>query len=195
MPNRKYTDQDKQQARRLLLIHNGDVGVVHQLTHIPKRTLYDWRIAWDDQYDLFFEAFAQKIIAYADAKKQTQLIASPITADDSESAQPDDSFAQFTQLREILMQHVMTLANNLLIGDSYVNHRVIALSRLIDRIVQLDNILPNKNPEQVVRFEYYYDDAVHDVPPWEGASTYQPPEDNPPQFYSHHLHGQNNEEN
>jgi len=171
MRNRTYTDQDKQQARRLLIIHSGDVGIVHQLTSIPKRTLYEWRATWDDQYDLFYEAFAQKIVAYADANKPALAHQNPTTANDADSAQPTDSFAQFTQLREILMEHIMTLANNLLIGDNYINHRVIALSRLIDRIIQLDNILPDQNPEKVIRIEYFYDGVVQDNPPWKGASN------------------------
>ena len=166
MPKHKYTDEEKQGTRRLLIIHGGDVGVVHQLTGIPKRTLYNWRSEWGDHYDLYFEAMAQKIITYANAKNRPLTPSSPMQTDVPELAQPPDSFAQFTQLRQILMDHVMSLAENLMLGDAYVNHRVIALSRLIDRIVQLDNILPDANPEKVVRIEYVYDGSVHNTPPW-----------------------------
>ena len=69
------------------------------------------------------------------------------------------------------MNHAMTLADNLLLGDAYVNQRVQALSRLLDRILVLDEILPDKEPEKTIRFEYYYDNAVQEHPPWKGAST------------------------
>jgi hypothetical protein len=175
MPQRKYTKHEKKQARRLLLIHNGDVGIVHQLTTIPKRTLYRWRTAWDDQYDLFLDVLAQKNSVSATANQQPLPISSPTSANDSELAQPPDSLAQFTQLRHILMEHVMTLANNLLIGDYHINNRVIALSRLIDRIVLLDQILPDQNPEKVVRFEFISDGTIYNTPPWEADTDNIPP--------------------
>lgn len=175
MSKRKYTPEDKKIVRRLLLLHGGEVGVVHQLTGIPRRTLYDWRAEWDDDYELYLDAFAQKILARANAKEGVQHPSNPDVARDSASAQALDPFAQFTQLREILMGHVMTLARNLMFDDSAVNQRAQALSRLIDRILLLDDILPSKNPEKTIRLEYYYDGAVQEHPPWHGASTGEGP--------------------
>jgi len=169
MPKTIYTSEQKKLARRLLIIHGGDVGIVHHLTAIPKRTLYDWRAVWDDDYDLYMDAFAQKIINHADAKRRIEHTATPHETDDETSAQPQNTIAQLKQVRETLMQHVTTLANNLMLGDGYINHRVIALTRLLDRILQLEAIITKDDPERehIVRFEYYYDGEVHNVPPWQ----------------------------
>ena len=77
----------------------------------------------------------------------------------------------------------MTLADNLMLGDGFLNQRVHALTRLLDRLLTLDETLPDKEPEQTVRFEFYYDDAVHDEPPWDGANTY----DGTKQHYVNHI--------
>ena len=135
MRQNTYTDQVKHQTRRLLIIHGGDIGIVHQLTNIPKRTLYRWRTAWDDQYDLFTGTLAQKKSDSATAIIPSQSLLSPITADD------------------------------------HINYRVIALSRLIDRIVLIDQIFPDQTPEKVVRFEFISDGKVSSTPPWETDPT------------------------
>lgn len=163
---RTYTDDEKQTARRLLIIHGGDTGIVHGLTGIPRRTLYDWRTEWNDDYDAYFEAFAQKIRTRANAVDRAQILSEALDADDSDSNDPGESFAQFTQLRQILMGHLMTLSTNLLTGDEHINQRTIAITRLLDRVLQLDDILPDHNPEKVIRFEYLYEGSVHKVPPW-----------------------------
>lgn len=169
MPKKRtYTNLDKQTVRSLLILHGGDVGVVHGLTNIPRRTIYNWRIEWEDDYDNYFDLLAQKISNRADAAERAETLRQSLPDDDSDPEDPRQSFAQLAQLREILMEHLMTLSTNLLTGDEQVNQRTIAITRLLDRVLQLDDILPDRNPEKVIRFEYYYDNAVHDLPPWHG---------------------------
>ena len=170
MPKRNYSPEDRKLVRRLLLLHGGNVPLVHQLTGFPARTVHNWRAQWDDDYELYTDALAQSFLARANAKAAIQSPVSPDTAGDTASAQGQNTLAQYTQLRDKLMNHAMTLADNLLLGDSFINQRVQALSRLLDRILVLDDILPDKQPEQTIRFEYYYDNAVQDHPPWKGAS-------------------------
>ena len=169
MPERTYTTAEKKLRR--LLIHNGNVPIVHHLTGFPRRTIHNWRTQWDDDYELYTDALAQSLLARANAKATIQSALTPTTATDTASAQGLDTLAQYTLLRDKLMNHAMTLADNLLLGDTLLNQRVQALSRLLDRILVLDDILPDKQPEQTIRFEYYYDNAVQEHPPWKGAST------------------------
>lgn len=173
MPRRTYTPDEKKLARRLLLLHQGSVPIVQRLTGYPRRTIEDWRAKWDDDYELYTDAFAQNLLARANAKSACQSPAKPHDNADSAIAQSEDPFAQYAQLRDKLMQHAMSLADNLMLGDGFVNQRVHALARLLDRVLALDETLPDKQPEQTIRFEYYYDDAVQDKPPWEGAANYE----------------------
>ena len=170
MPKRKYSPEDRKLVRRLLLLHGGNVPLVHQLTGFPARTIHNWRAGWDDDYELYTDALAQSFLARANANAAIQSPVFPDTAGDTASAQEKKPSAQYAQLRDKLMNHAMTLADNLLLGDGFVNQRVQALSRLLDRILVLDDILPDKQPEQTIRFEYYYDNAVQEHPPWKGAS-------------------------
>ena len=168
MPKRTYTADEKRLVRRLLLLHSGNVTLVHQLTGFPRRTIQYWRQLWDDDYDLYTDTFAENLLARAKAKAAFQSPSSHNDDSDSAIAQTEDSLAQYAQLRDKLMEHATTLANNLVLGDGFVNQRVHALTRLLDRVLSLDEILPDKTPEQTVRFEYYYDNAVHDKEPGHG---------------------------
>ena len=171
MSKRNYSPEDRKLVRRLLLLHGGNVPLVHQLTGFPARTIHNWRAQWDDDYELYTDALARSLLARANAKAAVQSAVTPVTAGDTASAQDADALAQYTQLRHKLMNHAMTLADNLLLSDAYINQRVQALSRLLDRILVLDDMLPDKQPEKTIRFEYYYDNAVQERPPWKGAST------------------------
>ena len=64
------------------------------------------------------------------------------------------------------MRHAQNLAANLKPDDPDINRRSLALSRILDRIHQLDNMLPDLMPEQVLRYEFVYDGMVHDKEPW-----------------------------
>lgn len=86
----------------------------------------------------------------------------PLEEDDDASADFDD----FRKVRDILMSHAHHLAANLKPEDPDINRRSLALSRILDRIHQLDEFLPSLNPETVMRFEYVYNGSVYNVPPW-----------------------------
>ena len=174
MPKRIYTTEEKKLVRRLLLIHQGDVNIVRYLTGFPERTIYNWRRDWDDDYQLYADALAKNAPASASANLDAQAPAKPVAAGDSPLAEIPDSLAEYTQLRQTLMEHTTTLADTLLLGDGLVHQRVQAVSRLLDRILALDEILPAQQPEQsadgqpeqTIRFEFVYDGDTHDVPPW-----------------------------
>lgn len=175
MPKRIYTTEEKKLVRRLLLIHQGDVNAVRYLTGFPERTIYNWRRDWDDDYELFADALAKNAPALANANPDAQAPSNPVAAGDSPLAETPNSLAEYTQLRRTLMEHANTLADTLLLGDGLVHQRVQAVSRLLDRILALDEILPAQQPkqetdlqpEQTMRWEFVYDGGIHDVPPWE----------------------------
>ena len=175
MPNRDYTPEEKKLVRRLLLLHSGNTMLVHQLTGFPRRTIQHWRQQWDDDYELYSDALARNLLAHANAIAAVQSPPIPDQHSDSSIAPAQDAFAQYAQIRDQLMNHAITLSNNLLLGDDFLNQRVHALTRLIDRILILDNLLPDQQPEDetVIRHEFYYDGAVQASPPWEGVNTYE----------------------
>ncbi|MCE2472192.1 MAG: transposase, partial [Anaerolineae bacterium] len=88
----------------------------------------------------------------------------PYPLEEEEESQGD--YEEFRNVRDILMQHASRLAVNLRPDDPDINRRSLALSRILDRIAQLDEMLPDLNPEQVIRFEYTYNGSVYNVPPW-----------------------------
>ena len=63
------------------------------------------------------------------------------------------------------MDHAQKLAKNLNPDDPDINRRSLALSRILDRVHQLDIMLPDLKPEQVLRIEYTYEGLVHNTPP------------------------------
>lgn len=79
------------------------------------------------------------------------------------------NYEEFQHIRELLVDHAIVLATDLRPTEPEVNLRSLALARILDRIQQLDEILPDLNPEKIIRFEHVYDGLVWDVPPWEGA--------------------------
>lgn len=175
MPNRAYTPEEKKLVRRLLLVHNGNIAIIHQLTGFPERTIRHWRRQWDDDYQFLSHAFAGNSPLPAMANDALKQPAIPSFPPDSAIAENTDSIAELTHLRATLMEHATTLADTLLAGDGLVHQRVQAVSRLLDRILALDEILPNRTTdpacppqtEQTIRWEFYYHDDVHVRPPWE----------------------------
>lgn len=81
---------------------------------------------------------------------------------------PDGRFEDFRELRDMLLDHARELAINLKPTDPDINLRSLALGRILDRVQHLDDLLPDRNPERIIRFEYVYDGLVHNVPPWKG---------------------------
>ena len=168
MPKRTYTPDEKTLVRRLLLIHAGNVPIVHHLTGFPKRTIHNWREQWDDDYELYTDALAQNLVARANALSASQRAPNQDSDSDSALAQTENKLAQYAQIRANLMNHATTLSNNLALGDDHVNQRVHALSRLLDRLLVLDELLDDREEyDRTIRFEHVYEGHVFDKPPWD----------------------------
>lgn len=93
----------------------------------------------------------------------------PYPLEDNEGS--NDDYEDFRQIRSQLMEHARQLVANLDPTADDVSRRTLALARILDRILQLDDIIPRLNSEQVIRLEYVYDGLVHNTPPWRGASN------------------------
>ena len=87
----------------------------------------------------------------------------PYPLEDDEEANSD--LEDFRKIRDILMDHAHKLAKNLNPDDPDINRRSLALSRILDRVHQLDIMIPDLNPEKVLRIEYVYEGMVHNKPP------------------------------
>ena len=232
MPSR-YTPAQKQEALRLLAVHQYNVPIVQNLTGISLPTLYRWR---RHEFSKDPDLMTQKNIPSIDNHSHKTESSPPPGHPEAELIQdgdadyhrlptgqvddklsdeererlkennvpdpPDDSntptstwtppgrppagvpgksypypledeeesendFEDFRKVRDILMNHAHRLAANLRPDDPDINRRSLALSRILDRVHQLDEMLPDLNPEQIIRFEYTYNGSVYNVPPWE----------------------------
>lgn len=168
----KYSDAQKQEA--LGMIELGDsISFVHFSTGIPERTLRSWRKQLRDQTDCQTaeKTFSTAASRQSNARAPGQNPSRDDTCDneDADSTAKDDH-ADFAYIREQLMKHARQMAADLRPGEPDSNRRTLALSRVLDRIQWLDELLPGRLPEQTIRFEYFYDGEVQEHPPWHGAS-------------------------
>ena len=172
MPS-KYSDAQKQEAIEMLKIGD-EIAFVHYSTGIPERTLRSWRKQL--RTDQSNGQMAEKTISTAaiwQSEANTPTEADPMPAH-SDSDENDNStntdVADFSFIRDQLMKYARQLAADLRPDDPDSNRRTLSLTRILDRIQWLDQILPDRIPEQVIRFEHYYNGSVHEHPPWYGAS-------------------------
>ena len=175
MPKAAFTPDAKQQA--LELLRQGEsVATVQFITGIKPRSLQRWRKALHEKDDI---GLSQKSFA-CDSAVTTKADDSPAEPNNNATPadEPDakdtvknpDDHADFTFIREKLMTYARAMAANLAPDDPDINRRTLALTRILDRIQWLDQILPDRIPERVIRFEHYYDGEVQEHPPWHGAS-------------------------
>ena len=156
----KYPPEQKTAALMILAANYGDLQLTSDQTGIPIRTLTDWKRDGIKQQKNNFH------------RKQLNM------AENAEN--PEDN--EFFRLREILMEHVFSLS--MAISDeedaTTLSIRSLAISRLLDRIIKLDDFIPSTFKEKTVRFEYVYDGSVHNAPPWANPdyNPYNGQEDN-----------------
>ena len=182
MPHATFTPEEKQSA--IDLLQQGlSPATVHFSTGIPERTLRRWRNTLHIESDT---PVAEKSFPSA-THDRTETDTSPLStpANPNNGAVPaqsaadantppgdmdPDDYADFTFIREQLMEYARSMAINLVADDPDANRRTLALTRVLDRIQWLDQILPDRIPEQTIRFEFYYDGEVQQDPPWKGAA-------------------------
>ena len=170
---KEYTDLQKRDALDWLDIYDNNISMVHSRTGIPERTLRRWRAEREQERK---QLMTEKDIE-TDIKRSYNDDASPIDSPSTEDEPAASDREDFSYIRGHLMRYARELAADLRPADIDSNLRTLTLSRILDRIERLDNILIDKATEFVTRFEYYYDGAVQPHPPWANASAKEDPED------------------
>ena len=189
MPKPSFTHEAKESAIDLLK-HGVRPSTIHFSTGIPERTLRRWRKSLHLNTDT---PMTEKSFP-SDTHNRTESVTAPLPtpanpndcaipadpAADTDDQTPDtetppgdidpDDYADFTFIREKLMTCARAMATDLAPNDPDSNRRTLALDRVLDRIQWLDEILPDRIPEQTIRFEFYYDGEVQEDPPWKGAA-------------------------
>lgn len=161
--SRRYALDHKALVLAILQKNGGDVQLTSQQTGVPARTLRDWR-----RQSLGVPP--PSIFPPPPPHSPSPLVEEE-QAGEEEQPDPRD---QFFQLRELMMREALTLATSLAsdMAHTPVSQRASALTRLVDRILRLDDVLPRNWPEMVIRHEYHYPDGtLHDVPPWQSEDT------------------------
>jgi hypothetical protein len=126
-PRRIYSDQEKEQVLIRMLVHHQDVGVISAQTGIPKRTLHRWRT------ENLVPLTPMPIIHEKPSSHAVPPFApsiAPMSADDAEA---------IYEIRRNLMEKIRLLSHSIdeAIPHASLSERVIAATRLIDRVVKL----------------------------------------------------------
>ena len=189
---RNYSQREQRDAMDLLDIHD-DISVVHMLTGIQERTLRRWRKKLRRRQNATLseksltlsekrtksdnvlparQPVVNQIPAPAAIQPQANANAAP---DDSDDANSD--LQSLRHIRAKLMIFARRLADDLDPDDPDVNLRTLSLTRILDRIYWLDEILYSGEDEEEVhepdppnRIEIVFDGQVHEHPPWHGAT-------------------------
>jgi hypothetical protein len=156
----RYSSDYKSLVNRLLWMYGGNVALVSHLTGIPERTLRSWRAPL---------VFPAAIRQQHPSERQEPPVLLP--EKNSETAADD-----LDTLREHLVRHALTLVTSLsdAMADAPLSERVMALTRLIDRIVKLDDHNPEEYDE-MIRVAYQEEDFLDDdEEDWDHAHAHSP---------------------
>ena len=182
--------KDKKLEALELLSYGRSVSTVHFATGIPIRTLYNWKTQLNRKYEGQVARKQAENAANAPQNRESRhktsdschTIADPChnhadengqlpqdcQNDASTAANPENTDVEdFTFIRDKLMICARQMAADLRPNEPDTNRHTLALARVLDRIQWLDEkVLPDRIPEQTIRFEYFYDGQVHEHPPW-----------------------------
>ncbi len=139
MPKR-YSDEEKAEALRLLSANRYDVARTSLEIGIPERTLHRWRR--NEQLDKRFMAADPPPMAAA------------IKDDDNDS--DEDPGVILSQIHRRMLDDIVklsgTIERDLETASPY--QRLQALVMLIDRLDKIDRLIPRNLREMVISFEY-----------------------------------------
>ncbi len=168
MPS-QYTDQQKSAALEMLSIGD-EISFVKYSTGIPERTLRQWRQNLREQSDC---QIAEKTFPAATGLRQeteapdNQQHNADTDQDGDNSTNTD--YEDFNYIRKQLMKYARQMARDLRPAESDSNRRTLALSRVLDRIQLLDQILPEQAKKRMrPPWQDAYEDLLElDLTPWD----------------------------
>lgn len=76
-----------------------------------------------------------------------------------------EDYGKYTTLRHKLTHHIELLADTLADDPETIHIRAMALSRLLDRVIKLEDYAVSEEPRHLI-IEYAYDGGLHPHPPW-----------------------------
>ena len=146
---RRYSLKTKINALNEVDEHDGDVARVSEFLEIPTRTLQGWLGVEED----LRRRYRQK------QKRQRDRLTL------------DLHFAMLERGKSILSRMDAEA-----LSKAPLNQLATALGSLVNHALKLEEVIEeiDEGEEQVIRWEFYYDDAVQDSPPWAGASAGSP---------------------
>ncbi len=143
---RKYSLDTKIDALNQIDRHDGDIALVSDVLEIPERTLRGWQGAEG----------ALRGKYRARQKRQRERL----TVD-----------LQLGMLER--GQAILAEMDDETLAKAPLNQLASALGTLVSHALKLEEAIgefDEEEEEKVIRFEYYYDGAVQEAPPWAGAS-------------------------
>ena len=142
---RKYSLDTKIDALNQIDRHDGDVALVSDVLEIPERTLRGWQGVEDE--------------LRSKHRKRQQRQRDRLTV--------DLHLGMLERGQAILQQ-----MDDETLAKAPLNQLASALGTLVSHALKLEEAIDeiDEQEEQVIRFEYFYDGAVQEVPPWTGAS-------------------------
>ncbi len=195
---KKYAREQKREALGLLSMYNNDIDFVHEITGIHVRTLRRWRAQMEGKENrrktrknrqtdtkqpnsAYFEHNEDTNALPGHNADTTDLSQTQDGHNDPSQGDPtsNDVLEDFNYIRDQLMQLTRKLSAGLNPDDPDISRQALAIARLLDRVLALDGILSaapsTEQPQETIRFEYYYDDTPQKLLPWYGASTEEGP--------------------
>lgn len=147
----RYTDQQKADILTQLSANFGNVALTARQAGIPSRTLYAWKREQQREHPTDAALLHSKTSA---PQHYT-------------AANPDHLESPYDRIRARLMCHIDHLLDTLTDDPDTAHLRIMALSRLLDRVIKLEALTRANPDDAVIRIEYVHPDgSISDTAPW-----------------------------
>jgi len=184
--SRRYTPNEKAAIIMQLDLNRGDILLTSQQTGIPTRTLYTWR------QEVYFQRRRQQHETPSlplDVPSESASVAANTTSQPPEKSLPvfENDLDTMRFMRSRIMQELLNLTMSL--NDNFDGttpyHRVLILSRLLERLMKLDDHLkpyiPAEHVVRIIRTEKPYVNKNYKFTPSQpdplSFPSAEPPED------------------
>ena len=171
--SKRYTPEEKTAALAALEENRGDTAITSLKTGIPQRTLQAWRRAAIPPEELL-RRLSEKNTAQQAPPPQQLMLPRSLMEDDPAFAEilrheGEHADALLDEVLKQLMESVRVLAGRLTTNfdNAPPVSQMMALTRLIDRVLKLDARQPRVQKPKAYIMRYQYPDRTfHKVPPW-----------------------------
>jgi hypothetical protein len=187
-----YTYEEKSHILKVLAENGGNIPTTCLDTGVPERTLSRWKR--DDALGIGVLSPTRPYTPAEDSPPPPPNFFSdsppPTDSEEEDEEDEDDEspniYDQLVRLRDQIMDHIFAITPMLSTDDDHINSRAVALTRLLDRLLKLDDAIAERTPpgERVIRIEYKFPDGtIHDRPPWSSDPDWQNRKNRPGGFW------------